>query len=239
MKEEPARDEGYAIVPRWIMKDERFTVHMVMVYLALQSFSGVTGSVIPSVATLAKRARLAPSTTRTTLRALEEIGVIVTEARYDSRGDRTSNNYILLTHDPKAPPVSGAPPHRDTVYPPPEPGAKGTPSKEQEISYEISPRENTDEEWDRFWSAFPRKESKPAALRAWKAARKRASVDAIMDGLGRWLPNLALREKQYIPLPATWLNNDKWNDEPSAVQPTERGKTERPKIDPQMEWMYR
>lgn len=73
-----------------------------------------------------------------------------------------------------------------------------------------------DDDFTDFWAAYPRKEKKPAALRAYKALRrKRTSHDTVMTGLRK---HLAVWEqngiqRQYIPHPATWLNNEAFNDD--------------------------
>ncbi len=65
-----------------------------------------------------------------------------------------------------------------------------------------------------FWTAYPRRVGKPAALRAWKAVRPQcqATVDAISDGLERWRESWT--EPRFIPHPATWLNQRRWEDQP-------------------------
>lgn len=107
-------DAGYAVVPRWMIRDGRFTRSMLMTYLALQSFADPGGAAFPSLATLAARARLAESTTRDALRALEAVGVVETRSRLRDDGGQRSNTYVVLTHDPRAladpPPLTGAPP---------------------------------------------------------------------------------------------------------------------------------
>lgn len=37
-----------------------------------------------------------------------------------------------------------------------------------------------------------------------------------MDGLSRWLPRWAENEARYVPHAATWLNGERWNDEPAG-----------------------
>ena len=71
--------------------------------------------------------------------------------------------------------------------------------------------------FDEFWSVYPRHESKPRAEKAWKAALKRgADPRAVIDGARSHAEGHAVRgtEPNFIPHPATWLNNDKWNDPP-------------------------
>lgn len=61
-----------------------------------------------------------------------------------------------------------------------------------------------------WWRAYPRKIQKGVARKAWLQARKKASVDEILDGLSRYSfsPN-PLRQ----PHPSTWLNQERWADE--------------------------
>lgn len=63
-----------------------------------------------------------------------------------------------------------------------------------------------------FWEAYPRKVDKGHAERAFRAALKKAPLDAIMAGLRRQLPDLARKDAEYIPHAATWLNGERWAD---------------------------
>ncbi|WP_125911402.1 MULTISPECIES: hypothetical protein [Pseudonocardia] len=73
-----------------------------------------------------------------------------------------------------------------------------------------------DDDFTEFWAAYPRKEKKPAALKAYRALRKKHTTHTtVMDGLKKhttvWTQ--AGTERQYIPHPATWLNNEAFNDD--------------------------
>jgi len=72
--------------------------------------------------------------------------------------------------------------------------------------------------FDEFWETYPRKVGKPAALRAFKAAAKgpRERTEAILDGLVTWCQawKRAGTAAAFIPHPATWLNQHRWNDTP-------------------------
>lgn len=71
--------------------------------------------------------------------------------------------------------------------------------------------------FDEFYSAYPRHEGRKAAERAWHRlglwARPMTTED-IKDALEWQIPVFRKREKKFIPLPATWLNGERWNDEP-------------------------
>lgn len=76
------------------------------------------------------------------------------------------------------------------------------------------------EEWFKiFWKIYPKKRGKGAAEKSFaKAVTSQAIYDAVMVGLEKHL-GCADWEKeggQFIPNPATWLNQKRWEDEPEA-----------------------
>lgn len=78
-----------------------------------------------------------------------------------------------------------------------------------------------DELFTAFYQAYPRKVGKPNALKAWKKFKVDAELAVkIMASLDAHKQTKQWRDKQYIPHPATWLNQERWNDEvdtPNAV----------------------
>jgi hypothetical protein len=70
--------------------------------------------------------------------------------------------------------------------------------------------------FDAFWKAYPRKVGKGAAWKAYKRAQTRATQTEIMAGLSR-APAGKAWAGGYIPHPATWLNEDRWLDEPETT----------------------
>ncbi|MDO5866000.1 MULTISPECIES: hypothetical protein [Paenarthrobacter] len=64
-----------------------------------------------------------------------------------------------------------------------------------------------------WYMAYPRKEARAAAEKAYIKARSKASHEVLVAGAERYAadPN---REGQFTKLPATWLNNGCWDDEP-------------------------
>ena len=74
-----------------------------------------------------------------------------------------------------------------------------------------SPSAPCDTAFDSFWARYPRKIGKPAAVKAWKAAK--ADPPAVMAGLERWIGQW--HDPQFIPHPSTFLNQRRWEDAPS------------------------
>lgn len=108
--------------------------------------------------------------------------------------------------------------------PEPEPEEKERPNPSGSPSARAAPRPKAtteDRHFADFWAAYPRKVGKDAARKAWAAAVKRAPVATIAAGLNsaKW-PS----DRQFIPHPATWLNQGRWQDEPADAAPEPAGK---------------
>ena len=69
-----------------------------------------------------------------------------------------------------------------------------------------------DKSFDVFWKAYPRKVSKEGARKAWKKLKVTDEVLTEMLFALDWQSE-QWEEKRYIPHPATWLNNRRWEDE--------------------------
>ena len=68
-----------------------------------------------------------------------------------------------------------------------------------------------------FYAAYPRREDRRSAERAWKAACKRASPETIIAAAGRYAETRDDENKKFTKLPATWLNADAWANEEVAI----------------------
>lgn len=66
-------------------------------------------------------------------------------------------------------------------------------------------------EFDVFWARYPHRVGKLAAQKAFTKARKLASVEAIVQGVDRYIAN----KPSYADFchPATFLNQGRWMDE--------------------------
>jgi len=71
---------------------------------------------------------------------------------------------------------------------------------------------NNPQEFAAFWAAYPRREAKLDALKAYAQARKIASAADILAGVERY-KRVMPEEKRYRPLPASWLRAGRWLDE--------------------------
>lgn len=73
---------------------------------------------------------------------------------------------------------------------------------------------SVESEFEEWWSRYPRKIGKGAARRAYSSARRKASADELSDGLARYRFS---DDRRYVPHASTWLNGERWSDEPEPV----------------------
>jgi hypothetical protein len=90
----------------------------------------------------------------------------------------------------------------------------------QKIEPQQEERNALAREFAEFWTECPNKVGKPKAKAAFGAARKRASFEAIMAGLRRYIASKPA-DRAWLN-PQTFLNQDRWDDQPAAVLPLAR-----------------
>ena len=86
---------------------------------------------------------------------------------------------------------------------------------------ERTERDAQEREFVSFWTEYPNKVGKPKALASFVSARKRASLEAIMAGLRRYVTSKPA-DRAWMN-PTTFLNQDRWDDSPANVVPMARG----------------
>lgn len=82
------------------------------------------------------------------------------------------------------------------------------------------PGSDDDPHWCEFWAAYPRKVDKGHARSAWAKAVKRTDPSLIVKAAAAYRDDPTRpHEAKYIPHPATWLNGERWGDEPPDAAP--------------------
>lgn len=91
-------------------------------------------------------------------------------------------------------------------------------SKELELEVEVEKKKNNSPApptgFAEFWEAYPKKVGKPAAQKAWKGIRCDPAI--IFHSLKAFVFS---PDPQFIPHPATWLNQRRWEDQPPERKP--------------------
>ena len=163
---------------------------------------------------------LTPKQIRGALEKLEEAGLVATGCYNQTPYDRTKwycplgqldlpsgANEIAATGQPI--PVSN-----------PVSNPRDSSSAERPSSGDIERAFN-----DQFWAAYPRHVGKGAARAKFIAQAKKNGVEVIMAGLARAIGEWKSQgtEAQFIPHPATWLNQERWEDEPLSQSAARKG----------------
>ena len=147
------------------------------------------------------------------------------EAGYLSRSEIRERNekgylggYTYTTQDPTQDnPTQDNPLHKNNII-------KNKILKNNERIYSDS-----ENEFESFWSYYPKKVDKGAAIRAFRKALKTTPAPEVIEGAKRYAEDPNLPEKQFIKNPATWLNAEAWNNGPLPA----RKKTDRKALE---EW---
>ena len=97
---------------------------------------------------------------------------------------------------------------------------QSNPIRIQSESYSLSNahgrEESANDLFEAFWDAYPRKESKPAARKAFDKLNPDAGLlGKMLQSIAKWRSSSQWQENggQFIPYPASWLNQRKWEDE--------------------------
>ena len=68
--------------------------------------------------------------------------------------------------------------------------------------------------FESFWEIYPKHQDKKKAKQKFlKLCTNEKEYKEIMGGLRNVLPVWAKKDTKYIPMPTTWLNGERWNDE--------------------------
>lgn len=97
--------------------------------------------------------------------------------------------------------------NEQNVNPEPEPEPEPVSSKELTI--------NT---FDEFWAVWPKRRGVGEARKAWAKAIRKEDKQVILEAATLYAQSPFLPEMQFIPLAATWLNQERWGDD--LPQPT-------------------
>lgn len=75
-------------------------------------------------------------------------------------------------------------------------------------------------DFEAFWRTYPRRIGRGAARKAFEKAVKRVELPELMTAVARFAehPESIAGKRDSIPHASTWLNQERWNDEPEPVQ---------------------
>jgi len=99
-----------------------------------------------------------------------------------------------------------------------------TTDSKPDINADTEAQKTTDETFEEFWAAYPRKDGKKVARQKWNRLNPdeemRKKILADIERRKR-SPEWLKENGQFIPMPSTYLNQQRWEDE-GIVLPSER-----------------
>ena len=83
-------------------------------------------------------------------------------------------------------------------------------------------RPDDDPRFVEFWALYPRRRAKPDAFKAWRAAIKDGVEAArIIAGAKTYADECRSKDAKFIKLPAGWIRDGRYDDEPDPDPPAE------------------
>lgn len=94
--------------------------------------------------------------------------------------------------------------------------ACGTSPRQQCMSEK---QREADAEFEHWWLAYPRRVGKGKARKSYRTARANTDAETLLAATKRYADSVASKDPEFIAHPATWLNGERWLDEPARKPP--------------------
>ena len=220
----------FAILPATVRYDRRLKPAEKIFYAEITSLADKTGYCYASNAYFCPLYDTTERTVQRWVKHLQELGYVAVSYARDGAANQRYISPLVGVADLRAEnlpdknvgerhPMSAG---DKNVAPTP---TKMSPTPRQKCHPEQYKNNNTRENntracargFDRFWAAYPRKVGKGAAERSFERIRPDA---ALLDRMLRAIESQRQSDtwqRGYIPNPATWLNQRRWEDEPDGV----------------------
>lgn len=202
-------DDNFTQIPNAWLRDPNLS--FAAKGLLAQLMSHIPGWKI-SQESLAQQNGVGKDRIRTLLNELIRAGYL------DRSDDRERNSmgqvggYIYTTKDPHTDELQKPTQEKPTQVNPPL--KKNILKEEQVKNNERTNARKFEREFLDFYLQYPKKVGRLAAQKAFDKAAKRFGVEVILAGVARFSADPNLPELQYIPAPAVWLNQGRWDDAP-------------------------
>jgi hypothetical protein len=94
------------------------------------------------------------------------------------------------------------------------------PPASDEVTIVKEPKSKNQTEFETFWETYPRHIARSKAQTSWNTNVRKKDIEPLMDGLNQWIQEWRNEgtETKFIPHPATWLNQKRWQDPPTPVK---------------------
>lgn len=208
----------------WAFEQQGLTPTQKVVLLAMADDADSDGLCFPSWARLERRAEVSRSTVARAIKELAKKELVRRSNRYGESGRQTSSLYELAL-DVLRPPETIEGCQIDTgegVTHDTGEGVTGdtpiTLNHQKEPPEGKDPLPSPDKSFDYWWSLVWRRDGKGAARRAFKRAAETAGLLKLYDSTEKQCRYYEQQktERRFQVMPATWLNQERWDDETLA-----------------------
>lgn len=223
----------FTTIPEWVLWHPGLSPLAVRVYGTLDRRGQTPDKCWPSHAWIAEKVGISVRSVSRVLAELDEVGAVRAMHRGSQSGGRTSDAYWLAGDGPlpaltallclETDGVTGQ--DEQGFMPSASPSNRTQMAEEREPSYPEPVKENSLAlvpafeaacDFDAFWTVYPRKVAKGAAKKAWDGAVKKAQPHQIVVGANDYAEWARAEDPKFVAHPATWLNGERWLDEPPA-----------------------
>lgn len=209
----------------WVFSDSPYDGTMFALHLALADIVNDTygNEVWASTTTLATKARVSTRSVRRGLQQMVKDGTLVLVAAEEGKPRRY--RFVMAVQEALDLPDPGHSVTPDTtspltlvhptpakVSPPPRTPRPRTPDTVSPKHNQLNTELKEPNSFAHFWSVYPRRVGKGAAVKAWDKAVKKTDPATIIAGATAYRDD-PTRDPRYTAHPTTWLNAERWDDD--------------------------
>jgi DNA-binding Lrp family transcriptional regulator len=211
----------------WAVEQELPAMQKIVLLMMANRMNHDTGLCCPSHDTLAKECGMSKRALIDQIRRLEELGYVSVIRTKTDKKINIANKYILNVSskiNSAGDALGGSAPRSLGSAGDALGGSAGDAPKPVNIKPVIEPKDNKpsstelDDSFNEFYSAYPKKAGKEPALKSWKKIKPALYETIIADVKNRAANHIGWQDKQYVPNPATYLNQKRWEDEINPIR---------------------
>lgn len=179
----------------------------ILLYWLADHHNAETGKCFPSLNRLTRLCEMSKRSVQNHIDNLIACNLITVEKSFRDDGKQTANNYKLNLEGVQD--LHGE-------------GAEFARGRVQNLPPNNLVRDNlgnNNKLFERFYSAYPKKKARGAALKAFDKAIRKIDPEYIIEKAQEFAKFWEGKDKQYCPYPAKWLNQEQWEDELEVERP--------------------
>lgn len=193
----------YAVIPAEVRYDKNLKDKAKLLYGEISALCNKNGICWASNSYFANLYGVSNTTISTLIKNLVDRGYIETEIIYREGTKEILNRYLKIFKDPYL---------KNFKYPM-QKNLKDNNTSINNTSINNNPY-NPPKEFETFWKAYPRHDNKQKTIKWFEKNKPSEGLLKIMlDKIELLKKTKQWQNKQFIPMPTTWLNGKRWEDE--------------------------